>query len=200
MTLSKKDFFFEAINVRLHSMTMSLIYIKTAILFLQVLEAFLFLPINIKNGFPHSLSVVGTSIEILKPSHEVEPAETKTEVRYFWLRHLSQSALVSRGFLFSISFLLSHSFMSGLYYQQAKVKKPDVYGIKKRLVKKLQKEDGEDEFPVDDILSLESDTVSAAEYLTSREKTSSGLCLLHQIYSILTNNTTVDRELVRLQT
>lgn len=82
----------------------------------------------------------------------------------------------------------------GLYLQQAKVQKPDVYGIRKRLVQKIE---SDDEFPIEDeILSLDSDTISAAEYLTGMNP-SLPICILHQIYSILPNNTTVDRELVR---
>ncbi|KAG2194390.1 hypothetical protein INT47_006705 [Mucor saturninus] len=81
-----------------------------------------------------------------------------------------------------------------------KVKKPDVYGIRKRKAKQIQHhdDDDDDDFPITTTTmedwNINSDTISAAEYLTGM-KCSFGLCLSHQIYSILENHTTVDREL-----
>ncbi|KAI7888454.1 serine-threonine protein kinase 19-domain-containing protein [Mucor mucedo] len=88
-----------------------------------------------------------------------------------------------------------------------KVKKPDVYGIRKRKAKQIQHHDDDDDdydFPTTTTTTtttttmedwnINSDTISAAEYLTGM-KCSFGLCLSHQIYSILENHTTVDREL-----
>lgn len=85
--------------------------------------------------------------------------------------------------------------------QQGRVEKPDVYGTRKRLIKKviheLDQDEGDDsEFPMD-MSMLSSDTITAAEYLiNSNPKSSIPLCFVHQIYSILPNNTIVDRELV----
>lgn len=81
---------------------------------------------------------------------------------------------------------------------KGKIQKPNVYGIRKRRLKQLNEEE-DDEFPMEEEeWDLSSDTISAAEYLTGM-KSSFGLCLSHQIYSILPNATTVDRELVSLR-
>jgi hypothetical protein len=86
--------------------------------------------------------------------------------------------------------------------QQGKTKKPDVYGTRKRLVRNLAKQRDQyqetDEFDsLEDITEIDSDTISAADYLIkSNPKSVIPICFVHQIYSILPNNTIVDRELV----
>jgi hypothetical protein len=86
--------------------------------------------------------------------------------------------------------------------QQGKVQKPDVYGYRKRPpIRKnsnIINEDEEDEFFGDVDIPLNSDAVTAAEYLIKiNPKSSIPICFLHQIYSILPNNNTLtDRELV----
>ena len=86
--------------------------------------------------------------------------------------------------------------------QQGKVQKPDVYGHRKRppirKTSNIINEDEEDEFFGDVDIPLNSDAVTAAEYLIKiNPKSSIPICFLHQIYSILPNNNTLtDRELV----
>lgn len=86
--------------------------------------------------------------------------------------------------------------------QRGRVHKPDVYGTRRKVVKKviqdLNQGDDQDEFPMEDITLLDSDTITAAKYLiNSNPKSSIPMCFVHQIYSILPNNTIVDRELVK---
>lgn len=86
--------------------------------------------------------------------------------------------------------------------QQGKVQKPDVYGHRKRPpIRKnsnIINEDEDHEFFGDVDIPMNSDAVTAAEYLIKiNPKSSIPICFLHQIYSILPNNNTVtDRELV----
>lgn len=84
--------------------------------------------------------------------------------------------------------------------QQGRIQKPDVYGTRRKVVKKviqdLNQGDDQDEFPIEDVTLLDSDTITAAKYLiSSNPKSSIPMCFVHQIYSILPNNTIVDREL-----
>lgn len=83
--------------------------------------------------------------------------------------------------------------------QHGKIQKPDVYGTRKRLLRlNHQRNDTSDdeEFEALDI-PVDSDSVSAADFLIkSNPKSNIPLCYIHQIYSILPNNTIVDRELV----
>jgi len=84
--------------------------------------------------------------------------------------------------------------------QQGKVQKPDVYGSRKKppVVKNNDQDDEFFENVNDDNLVINSDAVSAAEYLIKiNPRSSIPICFVHQIYSILPNNNTVtDRELV----
>lgn len=82
--------------------------------------------------------------------------------------------------------------------EQGRISKPDVYGTRKSLIRQNQQlyKDQEDAEFGDDI-PIESDVITAAEYLIkSNPKSSIPICFVHQIYSILPNNTVVDRELV----
>ncbi|CAO0799116.1 unnamed protein product [Mucor circinelloides] len=83
--------------------------------------------------------------------------------------------------------------------QQGKVQKPDVYGSRKKppVVKNNDQDDEFFENVNDDNLVINSDAVSAAEYLIKiNPRSSIPICFVHQIYSILPNNNTVtDREL-----
>ncbi|GAN10772.1 Ser/Thr protein kinase [Mucor ambiguus] len=83
--------------------------------------------------------------------------------------------------------------------QQGKVQKPDVYGSRRK-PPMVKHHDPDDELfgdVNDDNLVMNSDAVSAAEYLIKiNPKSSIPICFVHQIYSILPNNHTVtDREL-----
>lgn len=84
--------------------------------------------------------------------------------------------------------------------QQGKVQKPDVYGSRKKppTVRHHDPEDALFGDVNDDNLVMNSDAVSAAEYLIKiNPKSSIPICFVHQIYSILPNNNTVtDRDLV----
>lgn len=90
--------------------------------------------------------------------------------------------------------------------QQGRIQKPDVYGTRRKVVKKViqnltyddqDDQDDPDDFPLEDVQLLDSDTITAAKYLiNSNPKSSIPMCFVHQIYSILPNNTIVDRELV----
>lgn len=84
--------------------------------------------------------------------------------------------------------------------QQGKVQKPDVYGSRKKppAVKNSDQDDEFFENVNDDNLVMNSDAVSAAEYLIKiNPRSSIPICFVHQIYSVLPNNNTVtDRELV----
>lgn len=89
--------------------------------------------------------------------------------------------------------------------QQGKVQKPDVYGTRKK-PPMAKHHDPDDAFfghvndDDDDNLVMNSDAVSAAEYLIKINPNSSiPVCFVHQIYSILPNNNTVtDRDLVSI--
>ncbi|KAG2225886.1 hypothetical protein INT45_006582 [Circinella minor] len=90
---------------------------------------------------------------------------------------------------------------------------PDVYGIKRRALEKrirndiLHDNNDHDEFDDLELPAIISDTVATAQYLIDKlsftEKTKHTdttkrlprVCFLHQIYSILSDNTAVDREL-----
>jgi hypothetical protein len=85
--------------------------------------------------------------------------------------------------------------------QQGKIKKPDVYGSRRRLIRlnhQCHETSDNDEF--EDIeAAVDSDSVSAAQFLIqSNSKSNIPVCFIHQIYSILPNHTVVDRELVML--
>ncbi|KAI8880074.1 hypothetical protein K501DRAFT_255623 [Backusella circina FSU 941] len=84
--------------------------------------------------------------------------------------------------------------------EQGKIQKPDVYGVRKRKIKKVlqrlnQHDDHVDEF--DEITAnVDSDAVAAAKFLIQNlPSTMPPVCLLHQIYNILPNNTIVDKEI-----
>ncbi|KAI9476170.1 MAG: serine-threonine protein kinase 19-domain-containing protein [Benjaminiella poitrasii] len=82
--------------------------------------------------------------------------------------------------------------------QQGKSYEPDVFGTRrKRVMMRANKQQGDDEFDQhDDDLQLESDAITTAEFLIKNNpKLSIPICFIHQIYSILPNNTIVDREL-----
>ncbi|KAI9249398.1 serine-threonine protein kinase 19-domain-containing protein [Phascolomyces articulosus] len=89
---------------------------------------------------------------------------------------------------------------------------PDVYGVKKRALEKRIRHDVEhhsdnDEFGDDLHDTIISDTIATAQYLidkmsfTEKAKHTETVmklprvCFLHQIYSVLSDNTAVDREL-----
>ena len=98
---------------------------------------------------------------------------------------------------------------------------PDVYGIKRRALEKRirnqvlndnnnsNNNEDDDEFGDLELPAVISDTVATAQYLIDKlsftEKTKytnitkrlPRICFLHQIYSILSDNTAVDRELVK---
>ncbi|OBZ87010.1 Serine/threonine-protein kinase 19 [Choanephora cucurbitarum] len=82
--------------------------------------------------------------------------------------------------------------------QQGRIYKPDVYGIRRQKVRPPIHSDTTDDF--DDIdhalIQVDSDSMTAAELLIQKNPQSNiPACLIHQIYSILPNHTTVDREL-----
>ncbi|KAL0144620.1 serine-threonine protein kinase 19-domain-containing protein [Mucor lusitanicus] len=85
--------------------------------------------------------------------------------------------------------------------QQGKIQKPDVYGTSRKKPPMVKHHDSDDEFFGEDVnddnIVMNSDAVSAAEYLIKiNPKSSIPICFVHQIYSILPNNNTVtDREL-----
>lgn len=89
---------------------------------------------------------------------------------------------------------------------------PDVYGQrwreKEKLKEELQQNPDNDEFE-DLNLPVTSDTLAAAQYLINNQLPTSEknkhlelvrkfprICFVHQIYSMLSDNTAVDRELV----
>ncbi|CAO3629045.1 unnamed protein product [Cunninghamella echinulata] len=88
---------------------------------------------------------------------------------------------------------------------------PDVYGHKIKSIKKITQriEQENDETYIDDLDDqlIPSDTITAAQYLIDQlmfqpndkkkfeNKKMPKVCLLHQIYSLLRNNTAVDREM-----
>lgn len=91
---------------------------------------------------------------------------------------------------------------------------PDVYGHKKKSIKKITQriEQENDENFIDDLDDqlIPSDTITTAQYLINQlmfqpndkkkyeNKKMPKVCLLHQIYSLLKNNTAVDREMVNI--
>ncbi|KAK4510200.1 clathrin associated protein complex medium subunit [Mucor velutinosus] len=83
--------------------------------------------------------------------------------------------------------------------QQGKVQKPEVYGSRKKppMMKHHDLDDALFGDANDDLLVMNSDAVSAAEYLIKiNPKSSIPACFVHQIYSVLPNhNTVTDREL-----
>lgn len=83
--------------------------------------------------------------------------------------------------------------------QEGRIYKPDVYGTLKKVIRQNEQlyadPDNDDEFGDD--IPIESDTISTAEYLIKSNPMSNiPVCFVHQIYSILSNNTVADRELV----
>lgn len=93
--------------------------------------------------------------------------------------------------------------------QQGKIQKPDVYGTKRRkrllagnAAEESDQQEANELYPFDDEFDnnlIDSDTIATAELLIkSNPKSALPICFVHQIYSILPNNTIVDRELVRL--
>ncbi|KAL9550378.1 hypothetical protein MBANPS3_004747 [Mucor bainieri] len=80
--------------------------------------------------------------------------------------------------------------------QQGKIKKPDVYGTRKK-PPIFKHDDDPDDFDFNDDNLVVNDAVATAQYLIkSNPKSSIPICFVHQIYSILPNNNTVtDREL-----
>ncbi|KAI8091168.1 serine-threonine protein kinase 19-domain-containing protein [Gilbertella persicaria] len=85
--------------------------------------------------------------------------------------------------------------------QHGKIQKPDAYGIKRDLARKQsgKQEDGSDDFDDDldeALFKLDSDSLTTADYLIKANPNSNlPVCLVHQVYSIIPNNTMVDREL-----
>lgn len=83
--------------------------------------------------------------------------------------------------------------------EQGRVLKPDVYGTRKKLIRQNQQlynQHNDDDFGDD--IPVDSDTITTAEYLIrSNSQCNTPICFVHQIYSILPNNTVADRELVK---
>ncbi|KAI8986342.1 serine-threonine protein kinase 19-domain-containing protein [Pilobolus umbonatus] len=77
---------------------------------------------------------------------------------------------------------------------------PDVYGVRRRKQAKIRSDltdsHGEGYELLNEDITVESDAVTAATYLIAHNTQSTiPVCFLHQLYSILSNHTTVDREI-----
>ncbi|KAI7901489.1 serine-threonine protein kinase 19-domain-containing protein [Cokeromyces recurvatus] len=81
--------------------------------------------------------------------------------------------------------------------QQGQTYEPDVFGTKrKKMIRDTKDQQDEFEQNEDVFKDLESDAITTAEFLIkSNPKSTIPICFIHQIYSILPNNTMVDREL-----
>ncbi|KAI8366129.1 serine-threonine protein kinase 19 [Blakeslea trispora] len=82
--------------------------------------------------------------------------------------------------------------------QQRRIYKPDVYGIRKLKTRPQTSTEATEDFDdiEHDLAQMDSDSIAAVELLIQKNPQSNlPVCLIHQVYSILSNHTTVDREI-----